>query len=171
VYEFENIKNNVSIIDVAEHYCLEVHKGGMCCCPFHNEKTPSMKLYTREQGKDEGFHCFGCGKSGDAISLTAELLGISQIKAAKKIDDDFGLGIFEKSNKNITNFSNNQKLHREEKQKEEKWIASAYKIAIEYNRVLDLWKKWYAPKSMNEPLKPLFQEAIAQKERITMNTM
>ena len=36
------------------------------CCPFHNEKSPSFYVY------DDGFHCFGCGAHGDAISFTMQ---------------------------------------------------------------------------------------------------
>ena len=38
----------------------------MACCPFHNDKTPSMKL-------DRRYHCFGCGADGDVIDFTAAL--------------------------------------------------------------------------------------------------
>ena len=38
----------------------------MACCPFHSDKSPSMKL-------DERYYCFGCGATGDAVDLTAKL--------------------------------------------------------------------------------------------------
>ena len=39
------------------------------CCPFHNEKSPSFYVY------EDGFHCFGCGAHGDAISFVMQTTG------------------------------------------------------------------------------------------------
>ena len=57
---------------------------GMACCPFHSDKSPSMKL-------DERYYCFGCGVTGDAVDLTAKLFGIGLREAAVKLAEDFGL--------------------------------------------------------------------------------
>lgn len=40
-------------------------------CPFHSEKTPSLKIDTDKQR----FYCFGCGASGDSISFVQKLHG------------------------------------------------------------------------------------------------
>jgi DNA primase len=50
------IKERVTMFDVADRYGFDVHKKHFIHCPFHNEKTPSMKLY---DGK-KGCYCFGC---------------------------------------------------------------------------------------------------------------
>ena len=57
---FEAVKQSVTTREAAEHYGIRVNRNGMACCPFHNDKTPSMKL-------DKRFHCFGCGADGDVI--------------------------------------------------------------------------------------------------------
>lgn len=57
-------------------------------CPFHADRTPSLKLY------GDHFHCFGCGAHGDVIDLTAGLLGYSKAAAAKRLEADFGCGGF-----------------------------------------------------------------------------
>ena len=41
---FTQIKMGVSVKEAAEYYGLEVNRGSMVCCPFHNDRTPSMKL-------------------------------------------------------------------------------------------------------------------------------
>ena len=41
---FENVKAVVTVRQAAEHYGLKVGRGNMVCCPFHNDRTPSMKL-------------------------------------------------------------------------------------------------------------------------------
>ena len=64
---FEIVKENVTARQAAEAYGLKVGRTGMACCPFHSDKSPSMKL-------DERYYCFGCGATGDAVDLTAKLL-------------------------------------------------------------------------------------------------
>ena len=76
--------------EVARFYGLEMNRAGMACCPFHDDKTPSFKVY------DDHFSCFGCGATGDCTGFVAKLFGLRQIDAAKKISEDFGLGLFDK---------------------------------------------------------------------------
>ena len=52
---FEAVKQSVTTRQAAEHYGIHAGRNGMACCPFHHDKTPSMKL-------DRRYHCFGCGK-------------------------------------------------------------------------------------------------------------
>ena len=65
---FEAVKQSVTTRQAAEHYGIHVGRNGMACCPFHNDKTPSMKL-------DRRYHCFGCGADGDVIDFAAALYG------------------------------------------------------------------------------------------------
>ena len=58
---FEAVKDSVTTRQAAESYGLQVKHGGMCRCPFHNDKTPSMKV-------DKRFHCFGCQADGPSQS-------------------------------------------------------------------------------------------------------
>ena len=41
---FEAVKQSVTTRQAAEHYGIHVGRNGMACCPFHHDKTPSMKL-------------------------------------------------------------------------------------------------------------------------------
>ncbi|MCI5610176.1 MAG: CHC2 zinc finger domain-containing protein, partial [Roseburia sp.] len=41
---FHEIKSMISVRQVAESYGLKVNRNGMACCPFHNDKHPSMKI-------------------------------------------------------------------------------------------------------------------------------
>ena len=83
---FNEIKEKVTALDVITHYGIKVGSKGMCCCPFHNDKNPSMKVDTR-------YHCFGCGADGDAIDFVSTYYGLSAIESAKKLNEDFFLGI------------------------------------------------------------------------------
>ena len=83
---FKAVKENVTPMEAAKHYGLKVTRKGMCVCPFHNDKNPSMKIDDRIGG---GFYCFGCLASGDVITLTEKLFGISKLEAAKELAEDF----------------------------------------------------------------------------------
>ena len=77
----------ISVRQVAESYGLKVNRNGMACCPFHNDKHPSMKTDASH------YYCFGCGAHGDAIGYVAEMFSLSQYDAACKIIQDFNLPI------------------------------------------------------------------------------
>ena len=81
---FEAVKQSVTTRQAAEHYGIRVGRNGMACCPFHNDKTPSMKL-------DRRYHCFGCGADGDVIDFAAALYGLGKKEAAAQVARDFGL--------------------------------------------------------------------------------
>ena len=68
---FETIKAAVTVRQAAEHYGLKVSRNNMVCCPFHNDRHPSLKL------NEDYFYCFGCGATGDVVDFTARLLGLS----------------------------------------------------------------------------------------------
>lgn len=78
---YETVKGRVTPQMAAERYDLPVNRSGMACCPFHNDRTPSMKLYP------DHFHCFGCGQTGDVIDLTAQLTGQNARDAAGLASD------------------------------------------------------------------------------------
>ncbi len=57
---FSEVKEYLTARQVAECYGLKVRKNGTACCPFHDDKYPSVKI-----GKN--YHCFACGVGGDAV--------------------------------------------------------------------------------------------------------
>ncbi|MGI4946211.1 MAG: DNA primase [Janthinobacterium lividum] len=57
------------------------------CCPFHSEKSPSFYVY------DDGFHCFGCGAHGDAISFLMQTAGASFPEAVEQLAGEAGLEV------------------------------------------------------------------------------
>ena len=64
---FVQIKGQITARAVAEGYGLKVRRNGMACCPFHNDKHPSMKI-------DKIYHCFACGVGGDAIDYVSRMI-------------------------------------------------------------------------------------------------
>ena len=85
---FEAVRSQVPVRAAAERYGLEVNDSGMARCPFHNDRTPSMKLYA------DHFYCFGCGKYGDVVDMTSELLCVPSYDAACALAEEFAGRIF-----------------------------------------------------------------------------
>jgi DNA primase len=63
--EIREIKDHLSILTVLGKYGLKPDKHDMIVCPFHEDKSPSLKVYS----KTNTFHCFGCGATGDSIQF------------------------------------------------------------------------------------------------------
>jgi DNA primase len=63
--EIKEIKSRLTIHAVLSHYHLKADRNNMLRCPFHEEETASMRIYP----DTNSFHCFGCGRSGDAIEF------------------------------------------------------------------------------------------------------
>ncbi|MGM9600017.1 MAG: CHC2 zinc finger domain-containing protein [Faecousia sp.] len=120
---FQEVRDRVTSLDVARHYGLEVNRAGFCCCPFHHEKTASMKLYPGAKG----FYCFGCHTGGSVVDLTAQLFGLDAIGAVQKINDDFGLDL---------------PLDRKPTQKEKQVARHRMEVA-EAHRAFEEWRKGF----------------------------
>ena len=65
--EVEEIKQEYSMRDILARYGIQVNRSGMCCCPIHGEKHPSMKVYK------DSFYCFACGAHGDIFSFIQQM--------------------------------------------------------------------------------------------------
>lgn len=63
---YEAVRSKVNLRMAAEKYGMDIGKNSMVRCPFHDDRTPSMKL------NNKYYYCFGCGAKGDVISLVAE---------------------------------------------------------------------------------------------------
>lgn len=85
----EEIKAQVSMRQVADLYGLKVNRAGFMRCPFHNEKTASLKVYEGARG----YHCFGCGRTGDVIGFVREMDGATFSEACEKLNNAFHLGL------------------------------------------------------------------------------
>ena len=80
---FSIVKQSVTPWQAASFYGLKPDSHGMCRCLFHDDRTPSMKLY------DDHFYCFGCGASGDVIDLTGRVLNLSPKETVERLCHDF----------------------------------------------------------------------------------
>ena len=148
---FEAVKQSVSTREAAEFYGIEVKRNGMACCPFHDDKNPSMKV-------DQRFHCFGCGEDGDVIDFTAKLFDLSSKEAAEKLAQDFGL-IYDSQapprRRYVRQKTEAQKF-REDRQR-------CYRVLSDYYHLLKKWGIDHSPRTPEEEPHPRFVEAIQKK--------
>ena len=145
------VKQSVSTREAAAFYGIEVKRNGMACCPFHDDKNPSMKV-------DQRFHCFGCGADGDVIDFTAKLFDLSPKEAAEKLAQDFGL-IYDSQapprRRYVRQKTEAQKF-REDRQR-------CYRVLSDYYYLLKKWEADRSPKTPEEEPHPRFVEAIQKK--------
>ena len=84
---FSQVKNSLNIIDVLGYYGISVNSRGFVSCPFHQENTPSFKVYS------DSFYCFGCGAGGTVIDFVVKYFNLTNIDAVRKLNDDFRLNL------------------------------------------------------------------------------
>ena len=152
---FEAVKQSVSVREAAQMYGIEVNRSGMACCPFHDDKNPSMKL------NKEYFYCFGCGATGDVIDFTARLYNLSPKEAAEKLAQDFGLAYDSQApprRRYVRRKSEAQKF------KEDR--DHAFRVLADYFHLLRKWETDYTPKTPEENPHPRFMEAIQKKDYV-----
>ncbi|MFO1261914.1 MAG: DNA primase [Rhodoferax sp.] len=58
-------------------------------CPFHAEKSPSFSVSPTKQF----YHCFGCGKNGNAIGFLMDHAGMGFVEAVKDLAQHYGLQV------------------------------------------------------------------------------
>ena len=145
---FETVKAAVPVRQAAEHYGLKVSRNGMACCPFHNDRHPSLKL------NEEYFFCFGCGAKGDVIDFAARLFDLSSCEAAQRLAADFGISteqgqavavLHKPKRPHIRQFRENEML--------------CFHVRTDYLHLLEDWKVRYAPKTPDDDLDDRFVEA------------
>lgn len=70
--------------DIVERYGFQVNRGGFINCPFHNERTASLKVYQKD------FHCFGCHTHGDIFTFIMKMDDCSFKDAVKSLGGETG---------------------------------------------------------------------------------
>ncbi|MFS0776483.1 CHC2 zinc finger domain-containing protein [Neobacillus sp. 3P2-tot-E-2] len=125
-YTIGEIKSKVDILTIVEESSLQLRKRGrnfIGLCPFHSEKTPSFSVNPHKNI----FKCFGCGISGDQISLYAQLNGIKNGKAVSELAQRIGL-----SGKKLTKQQKIVVSKRQEDKTLEKRFEQEYKRLFYY---------------------------------------
>ena len=145
---YESIKAAISVKQSAEHYGLKVSRNGMACCPFHNDRHPSLKL------NEEYFFCFGCGAKGDVIDFVARLFDLSSYEAAQRLAADFGISTEPGQPVAVPHKLKHPYIRQF---REDEMLC--FRVLTDYLHLLEDWKVWYAPKTPDDALDDRFVEA------------
>lgn len=79
---FEAVHSEVTAAKAAEYCGITISRNGMARCPFHDDRTPSMKI-------DDFYYCFGCGAHGDSIDFFSSYFDCSKLEAAIQLANIF----------------------------------------------------------------------------------
>lgn len=182
---FQRVKQSVTTRQAASFYGLKVGRNGMCLCPFHDDRNPSMKVDTR-------FHCFACNADGDVIDFVSRLFDCSLYEAATKLAADFNIRFINPNclTRNLrrlqsdtkqpvtstSRFSPDRAHQASTKQLPPKQKSidlftgqaqHTFRIYCDYLHLLDEWREQYSPRAPNESYHPLFVEALQNRSVIS----
>ena len=102
--DLEAIKSKIQLSTEIEKKVKVIKKGNdyWCCCPFHEEKTPSCKI----NDNLGSYYCFGCGAKGDIFTIYTDLYNYSFPDAVKELANKVGIRIIEKNTKQYEEYEN-----------------------------------------------------------------
>ena len=130
---FDTLKARITVPQAAAYYGVRIGRNGMCCCPFHSDKTPSMKI------NETYYYCFGCHSTGDVIDFTARLFNLSPLDAARKLATDFGIDPNTPASAAVAL----PRIRQEESRREREGRCAS--VLIEYEQLLKSRQQRFAP--------------------------
>ena len=127
----DEIKQSVSMQEVVERYGIRIDRKSFCCCPFHKEKTGSMKIYK------DSYNCFGCGANGDIFSFVMGMEHCDFKTAYKALG-----GSYKQKTDHQRNLYQYHLQKRKEKEiKRQQWLRQEKREMIEEVKMQKLFKK------------------------------
>lgn len=142
----EEILSMYSMRDIVERYGIKINSSGFCICPFHSEKTASLKVYS------DNFYCFGCHTHGDIFSFVQRMENCSFKEAYKILGGESG----PLSDAAITRIA---KRKREQKRYQKRLDDALHGTVKASDELLDAKRRL-------EELEPLSDEWCALQNRI-----
>lgn len=127
----EEIKKSYSMRDILERYGLHPNRSGFICCPFHKEKTASMKIY------QDSYYCFGCGAHGDIFDFVSEMEDITFREAFFELG-----GTYEQ--KKETFREQMAQYHARKRREMDQKQADTLKVRRKLNNdLINIYRDWY----------------------------
>ena len=156
----DEIKSRLTMPQVLDYYGIERNRANRIRCVLHNGQDFNCGA------KDHYIHCFVCGQSADVIKFVQVYFGLDFQSAISKLNDDFRLGlpIGKKIDRRKQLEMNRQAFMRNRETNAKK--TEQERLEKDYWEAFDEWKRLadnrrnYAPKTPEEPLHPLFVEAM-----------
>ena len=133
---YELVQSEITARQAGQLYGLRFSRNGRAFCPWHDDgKHPALGFYD----EDRKCHCFVCGNGGNAIGLTAQILGISYYEAARQLQKDFNLNeSVEYRHKPSTDQKPKRTVYDEKRELDKRWkflnetSYEAYQKLMEY---------------------------------------
>lgn len=127
----EEIKKTYSMRDILSRYGIQPNRAGFIRCPFHKEKTASMKIY------QDSYYCFGCGAHGDVFDFVSAMDNLTFREAFRELG-----GTYEHKKETF-----NERMARYHAQKEREMRrkqADELKARRKLNNdLIDIYRDWY----------------------------
>lgn len=139
---FDEVKERVTARAAMEQAGIVFNRNHMCKCPFHQDKTASMKV----KPGDKKYFCFGCGEKGDAIDFVSKYYGLSPKDAAVKIAEDFGITYDDK----VRSPPKPVKREKSPAQILAETSTRTFRVLSDYLHLLKRWKRDFHPRSMDD---------------------
>lgn len=158
------VKETATCRKFAEYIGLRINRAGFCCCPFHNERTPSLKIYD----ETNSWYCFGCHRGGDAITMASLYYGTNFAETIRTLARAFGINEQDGSQCGSNGLKTaveraKDKLSRQKEQRLREQIEREYWIA--YDRYMEIEDiiRYKAPKTPFEDFSEEFVLAVAER--------
>lgn len=157
----DQIKERLTAREVVEFYGFHPDWRGYIHCPFHSEKTGSLKIYS---GDKAGWHCFGCGAGGSVIDFVMRLFHLSFRDACVRLNTDFHLGLTDEEDpaEALARRKALQEARRREAARKAREEKNYRAVAAEYRYWHDV-TKYFAPGPEDQAacfIHPLYAEAV-----------
>jgi DNA primase len=116
----DRLIDDSDIVAVISNYVSLTKKGNnfTCCCPFHDEKTPSFSVSPQKSI----YHCFGCGKGGNVLSFIMDFEGLNFVEAVERLADMNNISVPREASSGRNDFSKIYELNE--------LVANAYFSAL-----------------------------------------
>ena len=112
------IKKTITSRQIVEHYGFKPDRGGYICCPFHGEKTASLKVHK------SGWYCYGCHEGGDVIEFIRLYERCRFNQAVAKADLYFNLGLVKAEKTSLQDIYKRRQTEQDKRKAEDALRAS-----------------------------------------------
>lgn len=158
----DEIKRHIDMRDVCAKYDIQVNQAGFAKCLWHDERTPSMKVYR------DGCYCFGCHVQKDVIDVVRQIYGLTFREACLRICKDFGIRVRLEDELSPEEYAAATKAKQRRLDKARKLDQDHKRLQDTYFRALSRWmildkiKDERAPTDPFDPLDDAYVTACAE---------
>lgn len=160
----EEIKDTTSMFDVLGRFGIKVNRSGMCSCPFHKDKKPSMKVYK------DGYKCFSCNRAGDIFGFVQEYENCSFRDAFLFLGGTYENTTERQKALNQMKFSINKKKHKQKVDSSEEFyrmmVYTYGKIQEVIRNEIPYTSKWCMAQNMLPQIEMIWECKYIRNEEV-----